>query len=299
MGILINNIKEKLINLSRLIRLSHYIKNLFIFMPLFFAGKINNLDLLLNAVISFIAFCAIASAIYILNDIRDLSSDLQHPRKKFRPIASGAISIKNAILIMAILLILGVSLLALLFIEALFILIAYILLNIAYSFYLKKIAIVDVTVIAIGFVLRVFLGSVVTGTILSEWLIIMTFLIAMFIAFAKRRDDVLLFLDSGKKMRKVVDGYNLKFIDIVMSIISSVIIVVYILYSVSNEVQQRFQNEYIYFTTLFVILGLMRYLQLTFIKENTGSPIMIILYDRFIKTTIFLWVLSFVFIIYL
>jgi hypothetical protein len=100
-------------------------------------------------------------------------------------------------------------------------------------------------------------------------------------------------------MRKVVDGYNLEFIDIVMSIISSVIIVVYILYSVSNEVQQRFQNEYIYFTTLFVILGLMRYLQLTFIKENTGSPIMIILYDRFIKTTIFLWILSFVFIIYL
>lgn len=268
-------------------------------MPLFFAGKINNLDLLLNTIIAFIAFSSIASAVYILNDFKDVKADLQHPRKKFRPIASGEISKKNAILIMVLLLTLGMSLSALLLLKALTILIIYILLNIAYSFYLKHVVILDVTSVALGFVLRILLGSVVTGTLLSVWIIIMTYLIALFLALAKRRDDVLLFLDSGKKMRKVVDGYNIKYIDSAMTIVSSVIIVVYILYTVSNEVQQQIQNEYLYCTVLFVILGLMRYLHLSFVIGNTGSPVAIILKDKFIQITIFLWILSFAFMIYL
>ena len=299
MSIPVKHRKQGVVNVLRLIRPLHYIKNLFIFMPLFFSGNINDLDLLLTSIIGFVAFSAVASSVYVLNDLRDEKSDRSHPLKKFRPIASGEINHKKAILIMVILLVLGAALSFLFFIKAVSILIAYILLNVAYSYYLKHIAIVDVTIIALGFVLRVFFGALITGTMLSEWLIIMTFLIALFIAFAKRRDDVLIFLDSGKKMRKSLDGYNLKFIDKAMTTISSVIVMVYIQYTLSTEVQQRFQNEYLYITVLFVILGLMRYLQLSFVKEDTGSPVMIIINDNFIKTTLCLWLSSFILIIYI
>jgi len=283
----------------RLIRAHHYIKNLFIFMPVFFAGKINNLDLLLNAIIAFIAFSTIASAVYVLNDFKDVKADLQHPRKKFRPLASGEISKKNAILIMILLLALGISLSALLSLKALTIVIIYILLNTAYSYYLKHLVILDLNCIALGFVLRIVLGSVVTGTLLSIWIIIMTYLIALFLALAKRRDDILLFLESGKKMRNVIDGYNIKYVDIAMIVISTVVVVVYILYTVSNEVQLRIQNEYLYSTVLFVMLGLMRYIQLSFVTGNTSSPVAVILKDKFIQLTILLWILTFTFIIYL
>jgi len=299
MDILINQKKKELNNFLRLIRAHHYIKNLFIFMPVFFAGKINNLDLLLNAIIAFIAFSTIASAVYVLNDFKDVKADLQHPRKKFRPLASGEISKKNAILIMILLLALGISLSALLSLKALTIVIIYILLNTAYSYYLKHLVILDLNCIALGFVLRIVLGSVVTGTLLSIWIIIMTYLIALFLALAKRRDDILLFLESGKKMRNVIDGYNIKYVDIAMIVISTVVVVVYILYTVSNEVQLRIQNEYLYSTVLFVMLGLMRYIQLSFVTGNTSSPVAVILKDKFIQLTILLWILTFTFIIYL
>ena len=179
-----------------------YIKNLFIFLPLFFALKITDTSLLLHAVIAFIAFSLTASAIYTLNDYHDIEEDRQHPKKKYRPLASGDITKAQAIVIMAVLGIAGFSLMALLSMKAVGIMAAYVVMNIAYSFYLKHVAILDVMIIAIGFVLRLFIGSAVTDIPLSMWIVVMTFLLALFMALAKRRDDVLIYLNTGKRCVK-------------------------------------------------------------------------------------------------
>ncbi len=275
-----------------------YIKNLFIFLPLFFAMKITDTALLFNAIIAFIAFSLTASAIYTLNDYHDIEEDRQHPKKKNRPLASGAISKQQAVTVMAVLVILGFGLMATLSWAAAGILAAYVLMNLTYSFRLKHIAILDVTIIAVGFVLRLFIGSAVTGIALSMWIVVMTFLLALFMALAKRRDDVLIFLETGKKMRKVVDGYNLQFLDAAMAIMASVVIVAYTIYTTSDAVVQRLHSEYLYLTALFVILGVLRYLQVAFVLKDSGSPTKIVLKDRFMQLTLLGWVISFVWILY-
>jgi len=275
-----------------------YIKNLFIFLPLFFAMKITDLPLLTNAFIAFIAFSLTTSAIYTLNDYYDIEEDKLHPKKKNRPLASGAISKSQAIIIMAVLIVAGFTLMATLSFKAVDILGIYVVMNTAYSLYLKHIAILDVVIIAIGFVLRLFVGSAVTGISLSMWIVIMTFLLALFMALAKRRDDMIIYLETGKKMRKVIDGYSLQFLDIAMSIMASVVIVTYVIYTSSTEVMVRVDSEYLYLTTLFVIIGILRYLQVTFVLQDSGSPTKIILKDHFMQLVLIGWLITFAWILY-
>jgi decaprenyl-phosphate phosphoribosyltransferase len=282
----------------KLMRPHQYIKNLFIFLPLFFAMKITDPALLTKAVMAFIAFSLTASAIYTLNDYYDIEEDKQHPKKKNRPLASGDISKSQAIVIMTVLGSIGFGLMVTLSLKAVCIMVAYVIMNIAYSFYLKHVAIFDVVIIAIGFVLRLFIGSIVTNISLSMWIIIMTFLLALFMALAKRRDDVLIYLDTGKKMRKVIDGYNLQFLDTAMAIMASVVIVAYIIYTTSPEVLARAQNKYLYLTSLFVILGIMRYLQIAFVFKNSGSPTKIVLKDRVMQLILVGWIITFIWILY-
>lgn len=284
--------------LIKLIRPHQYIKNLFIFLPLFFALQIGNVDLLVKALLAFIAFSLTASAIYILNDYHDIEEDRQHPKKRKRPLASGEITKAQARVIMAVLALVGFSLMATLSLDAVGILIAYIVMNIAYSLRLKHVAIVDITLIAVGFVLRLFIGAVVTGIPLSMWIVVMTFLLALFLALAKRRDDVLIYLDTGKKMRRVIDGYNLQFLDIAMAIMASVVIVAYTIYTTSPEVVARMQSPYLYLTALFVILGVLRYLQIAFVFQDSGSPTKIVLKDRFMQLVLLGWALTFTWILY-
>jgi len=288
------NIKDIL----RLIRPHQYIKNFFIFMPLFFAGQIGNTELLLNVVIAFVAFSITASAIYVLNDYHDIEEDKLHQKKMHRPLASGAISKSQAIIIMPVLLVAGSTLMLSLSLKAEEILAAYVVMNIAYSFYLKYVAILDVVIIAIGFVLRLFIGSIVTGTSLSMWIVIMTFLLALFMALGKRRNDVLIYLEAGKKMRKVIGDYNLQFLDTAMSIMASVVIIAYIIYTITPEIVARVNSEYLYLTALYVVLGVMRYLQVSLVLKDSGSPTRVVLKDRFMQLTLIGWVLTFGWILY-
>jgi decaprenyl-phosphate phosphoribosyltransferase len=288
----------KLASIIKLMRLHQYIKNFFIFLPLFFAMKITETGLLSNAFIAFIAFSLTASAIYTLNDYYDIEEDRQHSKKKDRPLVSGAISKSQAIIIMSVLFCAGFTLMALLSFKATALLAAYVVMNVAYSFSLKHVSIVDIHIIAIGFVLRLFIGSVVTDIHLSKWIIIMTFLLALFMALAKRRDDVLIFLDTGKRMRKVIDGYNLQFLDTAMAIMASVVIVAYTFYTTSPEVEARLDSEYLYLTAFFVILGVMRYLKITFVYKNSGSPAKILNTDRFMQLILLGWVVTFSWILY-
>ena len=285
-------------NYIDLMRPSQYFKSLFIFAPLFFGLKITNLALLLKTAIAFLSFSLIASAVYVFNDYHDIEEDKIHPTKKNRPLASGSISKKAALLFMLLLLLAGLSIATLLGRHMLSIVFVYLALNIAYTLKLKHVAIIDVFIIAAGFVLRLFIGSAVTNIELSLWIILMTFLLALFLALAKRRDDVLIFLSSGEKARKVIDGYNLDIVNLSMTIIASVTIVSYIMYTVSPEVIKKTHTDKLYLSVVFVLLGIMRYLQIAFVEKNSGSPSDILLRDRFIQLTVSGWVLTLWILIY-
>ena len=289
---------RKLTSVIKLLRVQHYVKNLFIYLPLFFVGNFTNIDLLILSSIAFIGFSMFASSIYIINDLVDVENDKNHPSKKNRPIAAGKINFFEAILLIFILLLSGSFLINSISFTALQVCFIYFFMNLAYTFKLKQKSIIDVSLISFGFVLRILVGSIVTETPLSNWIIVLTFLLALFLALGKRRDDVLIFIDSGKKMRKSVDGYSLQFIDSSMLILASVIIVSYILYSVSFNSEIRLNSEYLYLSSVFVVFGILRYLQIVFIDKNSGSPTKILLKDQFTIINLILWIISFLFILY-
>lgn len=247
----------------------------------------------------FICFSITASAIYVFNDYLDFESDKIHPQKKDRPIASGAISQNTAIVICIALLCSGLFL-SFVFLDHSFfyLLLLYVVLNILYSIKLKTLSIVDVVIVSFGFVIRIACGGMLVNVPISHWLYIMTFLLALFIAFAKRRDDVLILNETGEKMRKSINGYNLDFISTVLSFLSSIIVVSYILYVTSPEVLEHYHHKPVYISTLFVLVGIIRYMQLTLVERKSGSPSKILLNDLFIQISILFWILFFVTLIY-
>lgn len=279
----------------KLLRLHQWIKNLFILAPLFFTFSFDIVNLT-NVIIGFFLFSLAASAIYVLNDYHDIAEDQTHPTKKNRPLASGAVSKKTAIVLMGLLL--TISVFGSLIVSPSFALIVaiYIGMNIAYTFGLKHISILDISIIAIGFVLRIYAGSALINNTPSMWIILVTFLLALFLALAKRRDDCLLALD-GKKTRKNIDGYNLEMVNAAMTLMAGVTVVSYIMYTVSPEVTQRLGTHDLYVTALFVIIGILRYMQLTFVEQNSGSPTKLVLKDRFLQLVLVGWIASFYLII--
>ncbi len=279
-----------------LLRVHQYIKNLFVLAPLFFAAKASDISLLLDATVAFIAFCLCASAMYIINDIRDVEEDRQHDKKKHRAIASGKVSIKTALIIAAILPFLAFGLLSQVSVSAMIPLAMYVVINMAYNWRLKHIAILDVSNIALGFVLRLFVGAESCDIHLSSWIVIITFLLALFLALAKRRDDVLIYSNTGKKMRKVIDGYNLQFLDLSMTLMAAVVIVSYIFYTTTGSL---INDDRLYLTSVFVVLGILRYLQITIVEERSGSPTQVVLKDLFMQLVLLAWLASFIWIIYL
>ena len=170
--------------------------------------------------------------------------------------------------------------------------------TIAYCVWLKRIALIDVFVIAVGFVLRVIIGGVATDVWLSHWILIMTFLLALFLAFAKRRDDVVIYEESGVMARKNIVRYNLSFMNQAITIVATISLVAYIMYTISPEVVQRFNSQFVYATSVFVLLGILRYLQLTIVDVRSGSPTKVLLTDRFLQCCIIGWLLTFGIIIY-
>ncbi|WP_307726091.1 decaprenyl-phosphate phosphoribosyltransferase [Chitinophaga cymbidii] len=283
----------------KLLRPKHWAKNAFLFIPLFFAGEIFNVEKIMWLLLGFACFSALASSIYIINDYRDIEADRMHPVKCKRPLASGAVSKNTALVVFFLLVIGGLGGACLLGSKFAFVLSIYFVLNLAYSFGLKNISILDIFIVAIGFVLRVKAGGVLSGIAVSEWLMLMVFLLALFMAIAKRRDDIVLKIASGKDMRVASKGYNMDFLNVSLALVSAVIIVAYLMYTMAPATMERFHTYRLYYTTIFVIAGLMRYLQITYVENDTGSPTKILYKDRFIQLTIFLWILSFYVIIYL
>lgn len=283
----------------KLIRPHQWIKNLFVFAPAFFSRDLFIIENFITLLLGFVSFCMVASAIYIINDYKDIEADKQHPEKKNRPLASGKAKPIIALILMALLVIVGFSIAATINNYFIFIVGLYFTLNLSYSLGLKNISIIDVMIVAFGFLLRAVSGGVIISIPISQWLIIMVFLLAVFLAIAKRRDDVLMYLNSGKTMRKSIKDYNLEFANTALSMLCGVIIVAYLMYTVSPEVVNRMHSDNIYLTTIFVIAGMLRYLQITFVENNSGSPTKILYSDKFIIFTILSWLASFYVIIYL
>ena len=282
-----------------LLRIHQWVKNLFIFLPAFFALKLTEVQIITKTGFTFLAFSFLASAVYVFNDMLDVNEDRLHPVKCKRPFASNELSRQEGMFLIAALIIASFILFYFVIAYPLATLLAglYLVQNILYTIKLKHIAIVDIVIISVGFVLRILIGGVVSNTMLTQWIVLLTFVLSLFLALAKRRDDVANYLRTGNKARKNLDGYNLEFLNISIAVMATVVIISYLMYCTSEDVVKRF-NHYIYLTSFFVIVGVIRYLQLTFVWQISGSPTLVLLKNRFLQFVLVGWIISFFIIIY-
>ncbi|MBO4871758.1 MAG: UbiA prenyltransferase family protein [Muribaculaceae bacterium] len=283
----------------KLLRVKQWLKNAFVFLPLFFDKKLTDTHVLALTLVCAIAFSLAASAVYCLNDILDREADALHPVKRMRPIASGAVSVGTAWCIAAVCALLAIGLTAwLLPIHLLWLLIGYMALNVLYSCWLKHVGLVDVLIVASFYVMRVVGGAMAGDIMASQWIVVMTFLLALFLVLGKRRDDVILQVESGKVVRRGAANYNLEFINMALTMVATITIVAYMIYTMSDDVARRFNSHYTYCTTVFVLAGILRYMQLTVVNERSGSPTQVLMRDHFIQCCLAAWIVTFLIIIY-
>ena len=287
----------------RILRPKQWVKNVFVMLPVFFGGSLTHWDSLWAALVAFFAFSFIASSVYCFNDIIDVEADRRHPVKCHRPVASGEVSKVQAYGLMALMFILSMLASGFLLsgssrLSVVGVILLYYVLNIGYCAWFKRYAIVDVVIIAFGFVLRLLAGGLAAHVELSKWIVLMTFLLTLFLSFAKRRDDVVRMLKTGEAPRHNTERYNLTFINQAVTITAAVTVVSYIMYTVSPAVTQRIGSDYVYLTSVFVILGLLRYMQLTLVDEKSGDPTKMLYSDHFLQLVIVMWFAAYLIIIY-
>ena len=282
------NIRESV----RLIRPKHCVKNGFVFLPMIFALHFSDIQTWLSTGIAFISFSLVASSVYILNDIIDIEDDRRHPVKRARPLAAGTVTVLQAKWLLVILLGLGLSLASSVNFWLTTLETGYFLLNMGYSLVFKHHAILDVSILSTGFVIRLFAGSLSGDIALSMWMVLMTFLLALFLAFTKRRDDVLVSAELGTEVRRAVSGYTVEMLNGFIIMLGTIVIVCYIMYTVSPEVTTRTGTHHLYLTVSFVLLGILRYLQLVFLQREASDPTEVLLRDRFLQICIIGWLSS-------
>lgn len=251
-----------------------------------------------QSLLAFVLFCALSGTVYLLNDVADLERDRLHPRKRLRPIASGALSPRTAI-VLALGLGLG-SLAASAFLGMRFAVCAgsYLALNIAYSFWLKEIVILDVLSVSLGFVLRAVAGGVAVAVQISDWLLVCTLLLAMFLALAKRRHELVSLATSATGHRKILAEYSPYLLDQMISVVTASCLTAYAFYTMAPDTVQKYRTERLAWTIPFVLYGIFRYLYLVHQKEKGGSPTDILVTDRPLLLNVFLWALALIWIVY-
>lgn len=277
--------------LKEIIKLSRpkqWMKNAFIFAPLFFSFKFNDTEMWLLAIIAFVAFILIASAVYIFNDISDKKNDSQHPEKKRRPIASGKISITTAAVMAFIYIIMAFWVLQFLPAQCQVIAIIYITINIIYTLYIKKIAIADVMTISSGYVLRVLLGASAISVVTSPWIIVSTYLLALFLSFCKRYNELEI-VSQSKKIRSSLLAYDPVLLQTLIGISCVSALLCYVIYTV--ELDRVSDSSKLVYTSVFVIFGLFRYLQLLYVSKKGQEPETILLSDKPMIINIIVWLL--------
>lgn len=282
----------------KLVRANNWVKNLFILLPLFFSGQFLNIEKLIETFYIIIGFSLATSFVYIVNDIFDIDFDKIHPEKRHRPIPSGKVSISFSLILSTILLSIGLLILWLLSKTSFLLTIFYVILNFFYSYRLKQIPIIDFIIVSIGFIIRILIGGDIGNVELTQWMIIMVFLLSLFISVTKRRDDVYQYEFENKINRKVVSKYTVEYMDKLITIISSVLLVSYLLFITSESVVKRYPSKFLIISFLFVLIGVFRYNQITYVENKSGSPLKILFKDVFLQITLLLWGLTFFLVIY-
>jgi len=281
----------------RLIRVKQWIKNIFVFVPILFSKHLFDLSFLVQVLLAFFAFSFASSMIYIFNDIRDSEEDRLHPVKKNRPIANGDINVNSAYGIMFIIFLILNSSHFLFPTSFVIVLFFYIILNVFYTMWLKRIVIVDILCIAGGFMLRVLGGALVIDVDISRWLILTTLFIALFMAAMKRRSE-LQTQSTENSTRKVLEQYSLNFIDQISVITATGLIICYALYSVSDRTVSFFNTDYMVFTTIFVVYGIFRYMFVVHKKQKGEDPTELILTDTPTLLNLVFYIITVIIMIY-
>ena len=285
------------ITLVRALRVYQWSKNLLVFAALIFAHELTAQGQILRSVLAFIAFCAASSVMYLLNDLIDIENDRLHPEKSKRPLASGALRVSSAYILMIVLgsvsLGLGVSLGW----RFLAILIGYLVLTVLYTFQLKNVVIIDVLVIALGFVMRAIAGAFALSVSFSHWLVVCTLFLALLLAISKRRYEMN-FLSDAALHREVLGHYTISYLDSINMLVAGATLITYTIYTCATEVVTRLGTDELYLTLPFVVYGLFRYLYLVQNGFDGGDPSRTLLKDRPLGITVMLWGLACIAIIY-
>jgi len=289
---------SKILSYLVMLRPYQWVKNLLVFSGLIFSTSLFKSDVIGASLASFGIFCLASSGIYILNDLRDIESDMRHPAKKNRPITSGKVSKISAFVIMGLLLPSALMFSYLLDKSLFFIIIVYIGLNIAYSFGLKNIVILDALIVASGFLLRAFAGCVVIHVNVTPWLFICTLSLALILSFGKRRNEMNILKTEAGDHRETLQYYNIQLLDIILTICSSTAIGTYSLYTMAGETVLRFGNQKLILTTPFVMYGVFRYLFLIYTENKGGDPTKLLVRDIPMIINGILWMISVGYIIY-
>ena len=286
------------LNLLISLRPGQWTKNLFVFAALVFAQELDNPDAVLRAVVAFGVFCALSGAVYLVNDVLDRDQDRQHPLKKNRPIASGAVSPNLALTVAAVL---GAAALTVAFAlgRPFFAMAAaYLALISFYSAFLKHIVILDVLTIAGGFTLRATAGAAAINVPISHWLLVCTMLLALFIALSKRRHELTLLTASATEHRPILGDYTPYLLDQMISVVTASTLIAYTFYTISPETTSKFGTDLLSLTIPFPLYGIFRYLYLVHRREQGGSPAELVINDRPLLICVALWALSVILVIY-
>jgi 4-hydroxybenzoate polyprenyltransferase len=286
------------VNLLLSLRPAQWTKNLFVFAGLLFGLKLFDPNAIVDAIGAFVVFCVLSGVVYLVNDITDRESDRQHPIKASRPIASGALPVPIARAAAVALGICGLSGAAALGRPFFVVAAAYIALQLAYSFSLKHIVIMDVLTIAVGFVLRAVGGAEAVSVEISNWLLVCTILLALFIALAKRRHEVVLLAGNATSHRPILGEYSAYLLDQMIGVVTASTLIAYVFYTISPETQAKFGTQWLGLTIPFPLYGIFRYLYLVHQREGGGSPADMLLTDRPLLVCVALWALAVALIIY-
>jgi len=279
-------------------RIQQWIKNFFIFAALIFSGNLFILKDFLLTTAGFILFSLLASGVYIFNDIIDIEHDRNHPLKSHRPLPSGKLSKSIALISSLVLILLSITVSFILKTQFAVILLIYLIINVWYSYHLKNVVILDVMTIAAGFVLRVVSGAVIIDVPTSEWLIICTILLSLFLGFSKRRHELLILENSANSHRSVLQDYSPYFLDQMIGIVTATTVMSYALYTISEETIRKFGTKNLIYTVPFVLYGIFRYLYLVHKKEKGGNPTKLMLTDIPLLLNVILWIIVAIIIIY-
>jgi 4-hydroxybenzoate polyprenyltransferase len=281
-----------------LLRPAQWLKNLLVFAALIFSLHLFVAQSVTRALLAFASFCLVASASYMVNDVHDAEKDRLHPIKRLRPIAANRISPRSALALAAMLAAAGLALALGVGVGFAEIAAAYAVLQLFYSFAVKDVVILDAMAIATGFVLRAVGGGVAIDVYVSPWLVICTFLLALFLAFSKRRHEVVLLEDAASAHRESLREYSPYFLDQMISVVTASTVLAYAIYTVSPEVREKLHTDSLYLTIPFVLYGIFRYLYLVHQREGGGNPTRELLTDRPLWVNVLLWIGTAIWLLY-